>query len=589
MLFGPVFPLELSTVLRRRRTFVLRVLYGLLLLVFFCIPLYVSGLAKAGELPHRELARLVEAFGGSVMEVQALAVLVLTPALVAGSLAQERASGKIDLLMASPLSSLEIILGKLVARYVPVVMLIGLALPVLGILSLFGGLDLLHTVLSDAILLATGLLIAATAMAVSLVSTRPGRAITATYVIAVGWMAVPFLIERARKFNGGLVGWLAQWAWPLESALGLTNPMYVTSHRGADPRALAWVLIVTMGVQVGLSLVLVAGSAAMLRPWIRGAGLFGWRVAPLSFLLSRRHLLPRPRCGEKPMAWKECHSARTTLLFRFAAALGVLGAVIPLGRLTWDYAAPAFAELRDQGYGLAGVNSARNELNEFLRVTMVGLYILMGLALAARSATSITIEKEKGTWASLLVTPMHGAEIVIGKLIGAFWGLRWLGLLYVGFLALGLAASAIHPLAGVFSALLTAAFFGFVAVLGIVMSLRARSSLAALAATLLVLFALNLLPMGCAVLIGPSTPLPFLFISPLVLVVGLASYEEVDQFFHGQAPPEGNLTTAVILFPSLVLHAVSALVLLRECLLGFEIDADRPRRNHASKRRVRRA
>src|SRR5262249_51167505 len=152
----------------------------------------------------------------------------------------------------------------------------------------------------------------------------------------------------------------------------------------------------------------------------------------------------------------------------------------PLGRLTWEYGAPAFAELHDQGYGLAGVSSARNELNEFLRVTLVCLHILMGLALAARSATLITIEKEKGTWASLLVTPMDGGEIVIGKLIGAFWGLRWLGLLYAGFLALGLAAGAIHPLAGVYSALLTATFLGCVAALGILFSLRWGSSLAAL-------------------------------------------------------------------------------------------------------------
>jgi hypothetical protein len=280
-----------------------------------------------------------------------------------------------------------------------------------------------------------------------------------------------------------------------------------------------------------------------------------------------------------------------TVLFRLAAAVGVLGVAIPLCRLTWDYSAPAFAELRAEGYGLAGVSSARTELNVFLRQTLVALHILVGLALAARSATSITLEKEKQTWASLLVTPMDGGELVGGKLLGAFWGLRWLVLLYVGFLALGLAAGAIHPLAGTYSAFLTAASLGFVAALGITTSLRLGSSVAAVAATLLALLAWNILPLCCGVLSIPAAPLPWVFVSPLVLGLGLASYDDLDRFIHGRntlvrIPPTVMVFT--LLF-SLVLHAASASALLVSCLSRFEIDADRPRRDHLWKRRVRRA
>jgi ABC-type transport system involved in multi-copper enzyme maturation permease subunit len=584
MLFGPVFRSELNAMARRKRTFVVRVMYGLLLLVSFCIPLYISGLSKAAELAHHELTRLVEECWGAIVETQALAILILTPALVAGSLAQERASGKLDLLTASPLSSLEIILGKLAARFVVVVMIIALALPVLCILSLIGGVDVRRAILEDAVLLATGLLIAATAMAVSMLSTRPGRAIAFTYMIEAGWMAVPFLIERARDFGTGLVGWLAQWAWPVELALGLTNPIYVSHHWGSNPRASDWPLIRTMAVQVGLSLLLVAGSAAILRPMVRGAGPFGWRVAPMSFLLSRRRLLPRSRCGDQPMVWKECHAARTTILFRLAAAVGVLGVAIPLGHLTWELSAPAFAELQAEGYRPAGVSAARFELNEFLCLTLVALHVLMGFVLAARSATSITLEKEKGTWASLLVTPMDGGELVGGKLMGALWGLRWLGLLYAGFLVLGLTAGAIHPLGGIYSALLTAASLGFVAALGIMMSLRSRSSLGALASTLLVLLAMNLLPLCCGALSSPAAPLPFVFVSPLVLGLGLAAVRGRN-FLAGVDPT----AMVVIMLFSLVFHAASASALLVSCLSRFEIDADRPRRDHPWNRRVRRA
>jgi hypothetical protein len=343
-------------------------------------------------------------------------------------------------------------------------------------------------------------------------------------------------------------------------------------------------------VQVGLSLVLAVGSAALLRPLLRGAGSSRWPAALRSFLMSRRRLLPRPRCGEHPMLWKEGHSARTTVLFRLAAAVGIVGVAIPLGHLTWDYGALAFAEVRAEGYGMAGVATARNALNGFLRLTLVALHILMGLALAARSATSITTEKERGTWAGLLVTPMDGPEIVGGKLLGAVWGLRWLGLLFAAFLALGLAAGAIHPLGGIYSALLTAAVLGFVASVGITASLRSRSSVAAMAATLLVLLAWNLLPACCGVLSLPAAPLTFVFVPPLVLDLGLVTFDDLDRFMQGKRflgiyPTE----IAVILLFSLVFHAVSALALIGSCLARFDLDAGRPIRDNPRNRRGRRA
>jgi hypothetical protein len=179
---------------------------------------------------------------------------------------------------------------------------------------------------------------------------------------------------------------------------------------------------------------------------------------------------------------------------------------------------------------------------------------------------------------------MDGGELVGGKLMGAFWGLRWLGLLYTGLLVLGLAAGAIHPLGGIYSALLTAASLGFVAALGIMMSLRSRSSLAAMASTLLVLLAMNMLPLCCGALSAPSAPLPFVFVSPLVLGLGLAAVHGTN-FLAGVDPT----AMVVIMLFSLVFHAASTPALLGSCLARFEIEADRPLRDNPRKRRIRRA
>src|SRR5262249_45013712 len=155
-------------------------------------------LSRAEEFSHGELARVTEAFWICIVEAQALAVLILTPALVAGAVAGERERGNLELLVASPLSSLAIIVGKLAARLSHLVVMIAVALPVLGLLSWNGGVDVRLLVLSDAVLLATGYLIGATAMAVSTLCTRPRQAISSTYGIVAAWMALPFLIDGAR-------------------------------------------------------------------------------------------------------------------------------------------------------------------------------------------------------------------------------------------------------------------------------------------------------------------------------------------------------------------------------------------------------
>ncbi len=263
-------------------------MYGLLLLLVFSIPLYqMPGLSKAGELSPRELPRVTEVFLASIMVLQAVAVLILTPALVAGTLARERERGHLDLLAASPLSSAEIILGRLFPHYCDLVIIIAVAVPVLCILSLMGGVDVGIIALFDGTMLTSGFAIAAIAIAVSSLSERPRRAILASYFIVAGWTALPFLIELARNLGTGLVLQLAGWAWPIESVLGITNPLYVLSHQGGKAFDVVYQLVMTMGVQVAFGVFLILTTSAILRPSLKRAGPFGWRWTTLTFLFSK--------------------------------------------------------------------------------------------------------------------------------------------------------------------------------------------------------------------------------------------------------------------------------------------------------------
>ena len=75
--------------------------------------------------------------------VQGLGLLLrlLIPALVAGTISDEYQRKTLHYLLASRLSSAEIVLGKLGARLVHVVAFLAVGLPIVSLLMLYGGLN----------------------------------------------------------------------------------------------------------------------------------------------------------------------------------------------------------------------------------------------------------------------------------------------------------------------------------------------------------------------------------------------------------------------------------------------------------------
>jgi len=95
MLPGPIFFHELRVVARRKRSFALRVLLGLFLL-YSVVMSYESWTGsfwrsiQARELSPNELARLGTQLFGAVLWLQGLTILLLTPAFLAGAIAEDR-------------------------------------------------------------------------------------------------------------------------------------------------------------------------------------------------------------------------------------------------------------------------------------------------------------------------------------------------------------------------------------------------------------------------------------------------------------------------------------------------------------------
>ncbi len=543
MSISPVFDWELIAIARRKRYYVIRSIYGMVLFVFIFGPITLSGgLYNSQALEHRHLADLNEFFFAVIMVMAGLAVLSLTPALVAGTIAEEKRRRGFDIVLATTLSSLEIVLGKLLARICQLVVILSLTVPIFCLLSLNGGVDVGVVVLGYLVMLTTGFLLATMAIAVSTLAASPLQAVIAAYLVEFAWLLIPLLPNSFGPVAGpgppAFSSWISAGLVAVQQWVGMTNPFYVAG--GMDwraPRALVVGVLKLSVLQLGVSALLVLGSSLVFRPLALRAGSSDSRFKLVSFVLSRRTFRPRRPCGDRPMLWKECHVARTTVLTRFITVLAVIGIAIPLGLETWKVSLAAFRELGSQGYGVLADNRYRDELNGFLRVVLVVLYVAMALSVTARSALNCRGEFEKETWKSLIATPLDAAEIVSGKIVGSLWGIRWPGAIYLAFLLLGVVAGALHPLAGVLVVLEVGVFLTFAATLGTRFSLASKSTFRALGGSLFVLLMLNGGFLMCCFFV--ASDFQFFAITPFVQAVCLATYSDVGLLIgKGSHSPE---------------------------------------------------
>jgi ABC-type transport system involved in multi-copper enzyme maturation permease subunit len=592
---GPVFHFERITTARRARYYGLRVVYGLFL--FYALwQEYLSwrwmspAVATIKNMSLFAQAAFLGFAGG-----QGFALLVLTPAMVAGVIADERQRKTLDYLLASQLSSTEIVMGKLAARLLHLGVLMAIGLPVVCLVALFGGLDPWDVLAVYAGTTSVTLFVASLSIAISTVARRPREAILVAYILLAAWLLLPMMIEPI----GRHLEWPLRWVGPVNDLVLLTHPLRVWGEmRGAasfrfSPQwgAAAWVTqaanhafwsgLVMVGLQLVLSALFLILAVWRIRRLKGGGAAWGWRRRRgLGRLLDP--VPERPGCGDDPMLWKERHAATGGLSWLSSRPV-VLILTVLLGCYLYDTARPAFAGMIHQGFASPQAQGARSVLNGALRESSTLLFGLLMLAVASAGAVSVTSEREQDTWVSLRTTLVSEAEIVRAKLIGAVWGARRLVLVLGAMWSVGLLAGAIHP-AGVLAATVALGIYAwFTAALGVFLSIKARNSTRALVAAVAVLLMLN---GGYLVLFAGfrdgSSWVSRAGVTPFVEWVSLLSYDDVAGLrtvgtaLPSKSPPGGHAEDAVVMYlVSLALYGLGALALTSRALGSFRKAADR--------------
>src|SRR5688572_24038156 len=183
---------------RRRRDLFIRCGYlGLLIfLVIFSLVSTGTGGATLGD-----LAKMSAQIFQNMSYLQLGLVALLAPIFTAGAITQEKDSQTYDILLSTPLTNGQIVLGSLLSRLFFVIALLISGIPIFSITQIFGGVSIASIVKSFGIAAATAFVTGALAMAIAVFKVGTRRTIFSFYLFVVIYLVGVFLLDRLEYFK----------------------------------------------------------------------------------------------------------------------------------------------------------------------------------------------------------------------------------------------------------------------------------------------------------------------------------------------------------------------------------------------------
>ena len=327
------------------------------------------------------MAQVGESYFFAIAGTQLVLVLLAAPAYTAGAVCLDKARGNLAHMLVTDLSAVEIVLGKLGSRLLPVLGLVIAGLPILALATLLGGID--PEVVLGAFLVTLGVAVAgcALALALSVWGRRPHEVVLASYfLMALALAPLPawgLLPPRWTTFPPP--AWMEK-SNPFSLILGpLFRPEPVAF--GYYLTFLGGCAVVAVSPHPAGDADLAAGSLSRWPTQHAGRG----RRPP------GQAALHRPSLDFNPVLWRELNGRQPS---RWVHAVWVGYAVLSLG-------ATLFAAAGGNRHTAAFVNAFQ---------FAIGL-----LLVSVTSVTRLFEERVAGSLDVLLVTPLPTPSIVSGK------------------------------------------------------------------------------------------------------------------------------------------------------------------------------
>lgn len=403
---------------RRSRHLYIRVVYlGVLILVLLWSLLAVMG----SSLSYSQLAQAGASSFTWIAYLQVGLICILAPVFMAGAIAQEASPRTWEVLLTTPLSGVQIVLGNMIGRLFFILALLFASLPLFGLTQYFGGVPGSAIFASYLVSASAATLVGSIAIALAVSRMAGTRSVFAFYVSVVSYLAITAGIDAFLRTAGSGAGPKGQGVTymtglnPFLAIQALLNPTtYPRATVGSQTGISAWLLespvttwcvgsLVLSFLLLGLSVLTVrtGGLGALTSeqggvPWYRK--MFGLGGA------GAEHRAPRP-VSHNPIAWREA-TARNATLGRIIARYAFIAAGLSWALLLIFWFHTSTNPLAAKTFRLA------------MEVTVWGELAVIVLVAINMSSTAVSREREDGTLDLLLTTSITPSSYLLGKLKG---------------------------------------------------------------------------------------------------------------------------------------------------------------------------
>ncbi len=175
---------ELRGRMRGRRAFIVLTFYLLVLAGFAWMVelIFEAQFNSFGGQAAQASAQIGQSIFIALLGLETIMVVVLAPSFTAGGISQEREKQTLDLLAVTPISSLAIVVGKLISALTYVFMLILASIPLTAIVFVYGGAGPEDVIRGYVVLLATAVGLGSVGLFFSALLRRTAAASVITYI-----------------------------------------------------------------------------------------------------------------------------------------------------------------------------------------------------------------------------------------------------------------------------------------------------------------------------------------------------------------------------------------------------------------------
>jgi ABC-type transport system involved in multi-copper enzyme maturation permease subunit len=412
-LIGPILGKELRVTARRKRSYLVRSLYLLLMMMVIVLPWlemtrysYRAGAAyQAAQMSQTAITLTMILTWLQFITAQMLAIVFLS-----GAISDEIYHKTLGVLMTTPITGLQIVLGKLFSRMLSLMILLALSLPVLGLIRLMGGVPWDYVIGSFCITLTAAIFAGTLSLFISIFQKRAYSVIIQTILaLIILYLGIPVLIA-----------WLSDWTLFMNSqlnqkyliVLSYLNPFVAFSMNQSlvmsvgfkAPLIWPWHSLIVLSESV--ILLLIAAKIVRKVALLQITGQIDQSV--FAGLRKAKKQKDKPANTAKlrtvrghPVVWKE---TREPWLQGRKKLSTIITAIIITVTLFSSYAVGIKEQYLDEDY---------------THVVYGMILFLIGVVeMIMLSATMITTEREARSWPILLATPLTDGQIVFGKAVG---------------------------------------------------------------------------------------------------------------------------------------------------------------------------